>query len=107
MKNLLVIWQLIPEDCKIFLLKDLSEDQFKRFLKCHNKIINVHDSEELDELNCYIGNCDKEGNDLEIKNNVDDVDCPILFDGNTAPKFSTNYILGNNIDGVIVSGFYL
>lgn len=107
MKNLLVVWQVIPGDCKVYILNNLDEDRFKRFLKCHNQIINIHESEELDELDCYIENCDKDGNDLEKKNDIEEVNCPILFDRHTAPKLSTNYILGNNIDGVIISGFYL
>lgn len=43
--NVLLVWELIPEQSKIYRLLDLDDETFAKLLKCHGCITNIHELE--------------------------------------------------------------
>lgn len=60
-KNVILIWENIPESTEVFLLKDLTEEEFDIVSKCHGMIINVNNDGTfpdkdlaVDKVNLYL-----------------------------------------------------
>ena len=60
-KNVILIWENIPESTEVFLLKDLTEEEFDIISKCHGMIINVNNDGTfpekdlaVDKVNLYL-----------------------------------------------------
>ena len=89
MKTLLVVWQEIPENCKLYLLKHLSDNKFDTLLKAHGKYLNLdEDVKEVDMIGDMIENAP------DIFSNVE-----LLED-----KAITNL---PEVDGVIITGLVM
>lgn len=51
--NVLLVWELIPEQSKIYRLIDLDEETFAKLLKCHGHIGGVANPDpEIDSIIC-------------------------------------------------------
>jgi len=53
MNKIYLIWELVPDETKIYYLTNLSDEEFERIKKCHGYFVNLPDtpSKVLNALN--------------------------------------------------------
>ena len=88
-KNVLIIYELLPEDTRIYDL-EVSDGELTRMLHCHGSLANTTGldkevEDDLDWLNQFLGNKD-----------------PIMTANGSCPLHS-----GGTYDAIILTGFHL
>ena len=100
--KVLLIWEEIPEDTKLYLINDPTEEQLKMLEGACNKYINFDDiTEAMDYLSAALTE-EKYKNDPDIISSVKDKSVISIWS-----KCKVTAPINQQIDKVFISGFYL
>lgn len=105
MKNVLVVYQNIPESTFTYLIKEVSGETLEILKDCNNRFINDEsENESCDKLNYWLSNKEYYNEEWAAEVGLPQEECGKFAD----TKFdATTAIDATDIDLVIVTGFVL